>query len=106
MQPMPLLQYTDSNPNVQAEGYTATTVLGEVLIENGIIGATGAAFAMLLVALVSNLVGLFVFKMSFGISWDMTGGLIVGIALLAMLTSACVAWKPARIQPLTVLRYA
>src|SRR5256714_3567878 len=90
---------------LKSVGYTSRTVLGEVLIENGIVGGTGALLAMLLVTLATSLLGQFVFKTGFGVSWYIAIGLIVGIALLSMLTSALVAWGSTRVRPLEVLRY-
>src|SRR5204862_2361513 len=90
---------------LKSVGYTSRTVLGEVLIENGVVGGTGALLAMLLVTLATSLLGQFVFKTGFGVSWYIAIGLIVGIALLAMVTSTIVAWGSTRVRPLEVLRY-
>jgi putative ABC transport system permease protein len=90
---------------LKSVGYTSRTILSEVLIENGVVGATGALLAMLLVTLVTSLLGHFVFKSGFGVSWYIAVGLIVGIALLAMVTATLVAWGAVRVRPLEVLRY-
>jgi len=90
---------------LKSVGYTSRTVLGEVLIENGVVGGPGALLAMLLVTLATSLLGQFVFKTGFGVSWYIAIGLIVGIALLAMVTSTIVAWGSTRVRPLEVLRY-
>jgi putative ABC transport system permease protein len=90
---------------LKSVGYTSGTIMGEVLIENGIVGGTGALLAMLLVTLATGLLGTLLFKSSFGVSWYIAIGLIVGIALLAMVTSALVAWGATRVRPLEVLRY-
>ncbi|HEY6408124.1 MAG TPA: FtsX-like permease family protein [Ktedonobacteraceae bacterium] len=90
---------------LKSVGYTSRTILGEVLIENGLIGGTGALLAMLLVTFATSLLGQFVFKTGFGVSWYIAIGLIVGIALLAMITAAIVAWGATRVRPLEVLRY-
>jgi ABC-type antimicrobial peptide transport system permease subunit len=90
---------------LKSVGYTSRTILGEVLIENGIVGGTGALLAMLLVALATGLLGQFFFKSTFGVSWYIAIGLIAGIALLSMVTSAFVAWGSTRVRPLEVLRY-
>jgi ABC-type lipoprotein release transport system permease subunit len=39
------------------------------------------------------------------VSWYIAIGLIVGIALLAMITATLVAWGAVRVRPLEVLRY-
>ncbi|HYK84113.1 MAG TPA: FtsX-like permease family protein [Ktedonobacteraceae bacterium] len=90
---------------LKSVGYTSGTILSEVLIENGIVGATGALLAMLLVTFATSLLGNFVFKSGFGVSWYIAIGLIVGIALLAMITATLVAWGSTRVRPLEVLRY-
>ncbi|MGZ3610811.1 MAG: ABC transporter permease, partial [Ktedonobacteraceae bacterium] len=68
---------------LKSVGYTSTTVLSEVLIENGIIGAVGALLAMLLVTFAMSLLGKFVFKTSFDVSAIIVLALIAGAALLA-----------------------
>jgi ABC-type antimicrobial peptide transport system permease subunit len=90
---------------LKSVGYTSRTVLSEVLIENGVIGGTGALLAMLLVTLATSLLGTFFFKTGFGVNAFIALGLIIGIALLAMLIAALVAWGAVRVRPLEVLRY-
>jgi Predicted ABC-type transport system involved in lysophospholipase L1 biosynthesis, permease component len=90
---------------LKAVGYTSQSLLGEVLVENGVIGGTGALMAMLLVTLVTSLVGKYVFQTPFGVSWYIAVGLIVGIAALAIVTALSVAWNAVRVRPLEVLRY-
>ena len=90
---------------LKSVGYTSGTILSEVLIENGIVGGMGALLAMLLVTLATSLLGTFFFKSGFGVSWYIAIGLIVGIALLSMLTATLVAWGSTRVRPLEVLRY-
>ena len=68
-------------------------------------GISRAAAGMLLVTFATSLLGQFVFKTGFGVSWYIAIGLIAGIALLAMVTSALVAWGSTRVRPLEVLRY-
>ena len=90
---------------LKSVGYTSTTVLSEVLIENGIIGAVGALLAMLLVTFAMSLLGKFVFKTSFDVNAIIVLALIAGAALLAMVTAAIVAFGAVRVRPLEVLRY-
>ncbi len=90
---------------LKSVGYTSRSILSEVLIENGVIGGAGALLAMLLVTLATSLLGQFVFHSTFGVSGLIALGLIVGIALLAMLVAALVAWGAVRVRPLEVLRY-
>ena len=90
---------------LKSVGYTSGTVLSEVLIENGVIGGVGAFLAMLLVAFAMSLLGNFVFKTSFDVNAIIVLALIVGAALLAMVTAAIVAFGAVRVRPLEVLRY-
>jgi ABC-type antimicrobial peptide transport system permease subunit len=90
---------------LKSVGYTSRSILGEVLVENGIVGGTGALLAMLLVTLITSLLGTFLFKTTFGVSWYIAIGLIGGVALLAIITALLVAWNAVRIRPLEVLRY-
>jgi putative ABC transport system permease protein len=90
---------------LKSVGYTSRSILSEVLIENGVIGGAGALLAMLLVTLATSLLGQFVFHSTFGVSGLIALGLIGGIALLAMLVAALVAWGAVRVRPLEVLRY-
>jgi ABC-type antimicrobial peptide transport system permease subunit len=90
---------------LKSVGYTRTHVLSEVLIENGVIGATAALLAALLVAGALVLSGKLLFNLSFSISPLIVLSLIGGAVLLAVLTAALVAWRPASVRPLEVLRY-
>jgi putative ABC transport system permease protein len=90
---------------LKSVGYTSGTVLSEVLIENGIIGGAGALLAMLIVTLAMGLLGRFVFKTSFDVNGLIVLALIIGSALLAMITAALVAYGSVRVRPLEVLRY-
>jgi putative ABC transport system permease protein len=90
---------------LKSVGYTSRTVMSEVLIENGIIGAIGAILARLLVTFAMSLLGNFVFKTSFDVNGFIVFTLIVGAALLAMVTAAIVAYGAVRVRPLEVLRY-
>ena len=91
---------------LKSVGYTSQNILGEVLLENGLIGGTGAMMAMLLVSLVIFLLGRFVFKaVNLAIAPSTAIAMVVGAILLTMLTAALVAWQAVRIRPLEVLRY-
>jgi putative ABC transport system permease protein len=90
---------------LKSVGYTSGTVLSEVLIENGIIGAVGAFMAMILAAIVVGLLGHLLFSLTLNMSALVAISLIGGSALLAMLIAALVAWGAVRVRPLEVLRY-
>jgi predicted lysophospholipase L1 biosynthesis ABC-type transport system permease subunit len=90
---------------LKSVGYTRGSILSEVLIENGVVGGTGAVLAMLLVALATTLLGQLVFKVTFGVSVLITWAMIGGAIVLAMLAAILVAWGAVRVRPLEVLRY-
>lgn len=90
---------------LKSVGYTSSTVLGEVLIENAVIGVLGALLAMLLVTFVTSLLGRLAFSTGFSVNGLLVIGLIAGSALLAVVTALLVAWGSVRVRPLTVLRY-
>ncbi len=90
---------------LKSVGYTSGDVLGEVLIENAVIGGAGALLAMLLVTFAMSLLGRFVFKSGFDVNGLIVLALIAGAALLAMITAILVAYGSVRVRPLEVLRY-
>ena len=90
---------------LKAVGHTSGNVLGEVLIENGIIGFTGGLLAMLLVTLAITVLSKLLFKTDFGVGAPLTIGIILATALGCMLVAALVAWQATRVRPLEVLRY-
>jgi putative ABC transport system permease protein len=91
---------------LKSVGYTSQNILGEVLLENGLVGGTGAMMAMLLVSLVIFLLGRYVFKaVNLAVAPSIAMAIVLGATLLAMLTAALVAWQAVRIRPLEVLRY-
>ncbi len=90
---------------LKSVGYTSSTVLSEVLIENGIVGGVGALLAMLLTSGAIILLGNLLFNVAFSVSSLIILSLIGGSILLAMLTAALVAWGSVRVRPLEVLRY-
>ncbi|MFL5627400.1 MAG: FtsX-like permease family protein, partial [Ktedonobacteraceae bacterium] len=90
---------------LKSVGYTSGSVLSEVMIENGVVGAVGALMAMLLATGAIGLLGTLFFNLAFSVSTLIVMSLIGGSALLAMLTAALVAWGSVRVRPLEVLRY-
>jgi ABC-type antimicrobial peptide transport system permease subunit len=89
---------------LKATGYTSGRVLGVVLIENGVIGGVGGLLGMMLVALATAVFS-WISKTDLGVSPLTTVGLVLVVALVAMLTAAIVAWRATRVRPLEVLRY-
>lgn len=90
---------------LKSVGYTSGSVLGEVMLENGIVGAAGGLMATLLTTGAVALLGSLIFNLPLSMSLFITAGLIGGSALLAMFTAALVAWGAVRVRPLEVLRY-
>ena len=90
---------------LKSVGYTSGTVLSEVMIENGIVGAAGAFIAMLLATGATIALGSLLFNLTLSVSPMVAISLIGGTAALAMLTAALVAWGSVRVRPLEVLRY-
>ena len=90
---------------LKSVGYTSGSILSGVMLENALVGGTGALLAMLLVTFVTNLLGRFVFRSSFGVSSPLALTLILGAAALAMLIALLVASGTVRVRPLEVLRY-
>jgi ABC-type antimicrobial peptide transport system permease subunit len=90
---------------LKSVGYTSSSILGEVILENAVIGGVGAFLAMLVVTLVTSLLGKFFFHTDFGVNEVIVFSLIIGSALLAALTAVLVAWGSVRVRPLEVLRY-
>ena len=65
---------------LKSVGYTSGTVLSEVMIENGIVGAVGALMAMLLATGAIVLLGNVFFNLAFSVSPLIVIGLIGGSA--------------------------
>ena len=90
---------------LKSVGYTSGTVLSEVMIENGVVGAAGALMATLLATVGVSLLGTLFFNLALGMSPVIVISLVGGSALLAILTAALVAYGSVRVRPLEVLRY-
>lgn len=90
---------------LKAVGYTSRSVLGEVLVENGVIGFTGGALAMLLTATAVQVLGTFLFNSAFATPATTVLVIVPCAALACMLVAGLVAWRATRMRPLEVLRY-
>ncbi len=90
---------------LKSVGYTSRTVLGQVLLENGLIGGLGGLLAMALVTLLIYVLSKVVFKTTLGVGVPITFAIVFGTMALAMITAALVAWRATRVRPLEVLRY-
>ncbi len=90
---------------LKSVGYTSGSILSEVVIENGIVGAVGACLALLLATVGIMLLGNMVFNIALATPPTLILELLGGSTLLAVLTAAFVAWNATRFRPLEVLRY-
>ncbi|HEY7347047.1 MAG TPA: FtsX-like permease family protein [Ktedonobacterales bacterium] len=90
---------------LKSVGYTSRSVLSEVLMENGVVGFTGALLAMLLVTLATVVLAKVVFKITLGVSAPIVLGIVLATAVICMLVAWLVAWNATRVRPLEVLRY-
>ncbi len=90
---------------LKSVGFTSRSVLGEVLLENGVVGFTGALLAMLLVTLATTILSRVVFNSPFGVATPLVLGIVLATAAVCMAVAGFVAWGATRVRPLEVLRY-
>ncbi|MFI5274102.1 MAG: FtsX-like permease family protein, partial [Ktedonobacterales bacterium] len=90
---------------LKAVGHTSRSVLGEVLLENGIVGFTGGLLAMLLVTLALTVLGDLLFKTDLGVGASLVLIIVLATGAICMAVAALVAWRATRVRPLEVLRY-
>jgi putative ABC transport system permease protein len=90
---------------LKAVGYTSSSVLATVLIENGLVGMLGSLVAMLLVAGAITALSEYVFQIQLGVAPWLVGLITAGTALITMLVAMLVSWNAVRVRPLEVLRY-
>ncbi len=90
---------------LKAVGHTSSSVLGQVLVENGTIGAVAGIAGMLLVTVATALLGAYVLNTDLSVGGPIVAAVAVGVTALTTVTAALVAWGPTRARPLDVLRY-
>ncbi len=90
---------------LKSVGFTSRSVLSEVLLENGMVGFTGALLAMLLVTLATTILSKAVFNSPFGVATPLVLGIVLATAAVCMAVAGFVAWGATRVRPLEVLRY-
>ncbi|HEV7679549.1 MAG TPA: FtsX-like permease family protein [Candidatus Dormibacteraeota bacterium] len=90
---------------LKAVGHTSTSVLAQVLVENGTIGAIAGITGMLLVTAATALLGVYVLQTDLSVGGPIVAAVAVGVTLLTTITALLVAWAPTRARPLDVLRY-
>ncbi|HZS15671.1 MAG TPA: FtsX-like permease family protein [Candidatus Dormibacteraeota bacterium] len=90
---------------LKSVGHTSTSVLGQVLVENGTVGAIAGITGMLLVTVATALLGAYVLDTDLSVGGPIVAAVAVGVTALTTVTAALVAWGPTRARPLDVLRY-
>ncbi len=92
---------------LKSVGYTSSTILSQVIVENGIIGALGSIVALVLASYIVTAGSNYYFNHSLTLSIQpiVVASLTLGTVLLAILTAVLVAWSAVRVRPLVVLKY-
>lgn len=90
---------------LKSVGFTSRNVLGEVLVENGIVGFTGGLLSMLVVVATATLLGKVLFHLPIAVPTLTVLGIVGATTLVCMLVAAAVAWAATRVRPVEVLRY-
>jgi putative ABC transport system permease protein len=90
---------------LKSVGHTSTSVLAQVMVENGTIGAIAGIAGMLLVTVATALLGTYVLQTDLNVGGPIVATVAVGVSALTTATAALVAWGPSRARPLDVLRY-
>jgi predicted lysophospholipase L1 biosynthesis ABC-type transport system permease subunit len=92
---------------LKAIGHTSRSVLGMVLVENGMLGLAGATCALLLVSLTAAALSLATFHSAR--AEGAPAGLVIALAAATIATctlvAGVVAWHATLVRPLEVLRY-
>jgi putative ABC transport system permease protein len=90
---------------LKAVGHTSRSVLGEVLMENGIIGFTSALLALAVVVVAATVLGKLAFNLTVVIPTPTALGVVAATVAVCMAVAAAVAWRATRVRPVEVLRY-
>jgi putative ABC transport system permease protein len=90
---------------LKAVGHTSVSVLGEVLMENGIMGFTSALLALVVVVAAATALGKLAFNLTVAISTPTVVGVVAATVGVCMAVAASVAWHATRVRPVEVLRY-
>ncbi|HEX8982618.1 MAG TPA: FtsX-like permease family protein [Ktedonobacterales bacterium] len=90
---------------LKAIGHTSRSVLGETLVENGIMGFTSATLALVVVVVAALALGKFAFNLSVSVPTPIVLGVVAATIAVCMVVAAAVAWRATRVRPVEVLRY-
>ena len=90
---------------LKAVGHSSRSVLGETLVENGVIGFTSAMLALVFVVVAATIVGKVGLNIAVVIPTSTALGVVAATVAVCMAVAAAVAWRAARVRPVETLRY-
>jgi predicted lysophospholipase L1 biosynthesis ABC-type transport system permease subunit len=90
---------------LKAVGQTSRSLLGEVAIENGVVGLTGALLAIVMVIVMAILLGKFAFNLTVVIPTATVLQIVAVTVAICIAVAGLVAWRSTRVRPVEVLRY-
>jgi len=90
---------------LKAVGHTSRSVLGEVMMENGIVAFTGALLALVVVVAAAAMLGKVAFNLPIAIPTPTVLGVVAATVAVCVAVAVLVAWRATRVRPVEVLRY-
>src|SRR5262249_5902410 len=84
---------------LKALGHTSRSVLGEVMLENGVVGFASAFLALVVVVVVATLLGRVAFNLTVAIPTPTVLGVVAATVAVCMVVAALVAWRATRVRP-------
>ncbi|HEX5158571.1 MAG TPA: FtsX-like permease family protein [Ktedonobacterales bacterium] len=90
---------------LKAVGHTSRSVLGEVMMENGIVAFTGALLALVVVVAAAATLGKVAFNLPIAIPTPTVLGVVAATVSVCVAVAMLVAWRATRARPGEVLRY-
>jgi ABC-type antimicrobial peptide transport system permease subunit len=90
---------------LKAVGHTSRSVLGEVMMENGIVGFTGSLLALVVVVAAAAMLGKVAFNLPISIPTPTVLGVVAATVAACVAVAVVVAWQATRVRPVEVLRY-
>jgi predicted lysophospholipase L1 biosynthesis ABC-type transport system permease subunit len=90
---------------LKAVGQTSRSLLGEVAIENGVVGFTGALLAIVMVVAIAILLGKVAFHLDVVIPTATVLQIVAVTVAICIAVAGLVAWRSTRMRPVEVLRY-
>ncbi|HEX8998241.1 MAG TPA: FtsX-like permease family protein [Ktedonobacterales bacterium] len=90
---------------LKAIGHTSASVLGEALMENGVIGFTSALLALAVVVGAATVIGKFALNLTITAPTVTALAVVAATVVVCMVVAAAVAWHATRVRPVETLRY-